>query len=216
MTVQAVAEAGEYMSLNRALRYCGMSKCAWYHTGTPRKVPADPGTVSLVRQIAARRPTYGTRRMAAQVARQTGTPTNRKKIQKIYREIGWIEPKKTKNEIIRASRRRLSRPTGPCQLWETDITYIHCGADGWCYCFNVLDCLTRQWVAYVFDTSATAHTAVQSVLRAVSSAATTKDLRLRTDNGPQYGSHEFKKSMRLLGIRHEFIWKHTPEQNGHV
>ena len=33
--------------------------------------------------------TYVTRRMAAQVARETGIPTNRKKIQHIYRKIDW-------------------------------------------------------------------------------------------------------------------------------
>ena len=41
-------------------------------------------------------------------------------------------------------------------------------------------------------------------------------MRPRTGNGPQYGNHEFKKAMRALGMRHEFIRKHTPEQNGHV
>ena len=88
--------------------------------------------------------------------------------------------------------------------------------DGRCYCFNVLDVFTRKWLAYIFDTTATAHTAIQSVLKAASSAGEIPNLRLRTDNGPQYGGREFKKAMQVLGIRHEFIWKHTPEQNGHV
>ena len=35
-------------------------------------------------------------------------------------------------------------------------------------------------------------------------------LALRTDNGPQYISHEFRNSMKLLGIRLEYIQKHTP------
>ena len=54
------------------------------------------------------------------------------------------------------------------------------------------------------------------MLKAASSAGEIPNLRLRTDNGPQYGGREFKKVMQVLGIRHEFIWKHTPEQNGHV
>ena len=63
----------------------------------------------------------------------------------------------------------------------------------------------------------TAHTAAQAVLKAISSAGTSlSNLRLRTDNGPQYGSREFKKSMAGLGILHEFIWRHTSEQNRHV
>ena len=59
-------------------------------------------------------------------------------------------------------------------------------------------------------------TAVQSVLKAVPSVKDASYLRLRTDNGTQYGSREFRKSMQALGIRHEFIWKNTLEQNGHM
>ena len=206
MKARAVREATEHMSLNKALAYCGMSKRVWYYASRPGDVPIDAEATRMVRQVASRRPTYGTRRMAAQVSRKTGVPTNRKKVQRIYRKIGWIEPQKSKKEIIRASRRRRFKPSGPNQLCETDITYIHCGVDGWCYCFNVLDVFTRRWVAYLFDTTATAETAVQSVLKAVSSAGgNIPSLRIRTDNGPQYGSRDFRKSMQALGIRHEFI-----------
>ena len=54
------------------------------------------------------------------------------------------------------------------------------------------------------------------MLKAASSVKDISYLRLRTDNGTQYSSHEFRKSMQTLGIRHEFIWRDTPEQNGHV
>ena len=79
-----------------------------------------------------------------------------------------------------------------------------------------MDVLTRKWLAYIFDTAATAHTAIQSMLKAASPAGEIPNLRLRTDNDPQYGGHEFKKAMQMLGIRHEFIWKHASKQNGHV
>ena len=41
-------------------------------------------------------------------------------------------------------------------------------------------------------------------------------LRLRADNGTQYGSHKFRKSVQTLGIGHEFICRNTLKQNGHV
>ncbi len=37
-----------------------------------------------------------------------------------------------------------------------------------------------------------------------------------SDNGTQYTSKEFRKSIEILGIKQEYIWHHTPEQNGHV
>ena len=36
---------------------------------------------------------------------------------------------------------------------------------------------------------------------------------LRTDNGPQYVSEIFKTTAKHLGIRAEYIQKHTPEDN---
>ena len=69
----------------------------------------------------------------------------------------------------------------------------------------------------MFDIAATADTAIQSVLQAVSEACgKVPGLRLRADNCPQYISRKFQEPMQVLEIRHEFIWKYTPEQNGHV
>ena len=42
------------------------------------------------------------------------------------------------------------------------------------------------------------------------------NLILRTYNGPQYISREFRESMKLLGIKSEYIQKHTPEDNGDI
>ena len=37
---------------------------------------------------------------------------------------------------------------------------------------------------------------------------------LRTDNGGQYTSMEFKKYLKSEGVRHELTIPKTPEQNG--
>ena len=41
-------------------------------------------------------------------------------------------------------------------------------------------------------------------------------LVLRTDNGPQYISHEFSSAMKLVGNKPEHIQRHTPEDNGDI
>ena len=126
--------------------------------------------------------------------------TNCKKIQRIYRKIGWNELQKTKNDIIGTSGHRRFKPTGSNQLWETDITYIHCGRDGWCYCFNVFDVFTRKWASYMFDIAATADTAIQSVLQAVSdTGGKVPKLRFRTDSGSQYIGRKFWEAIQALG-----------------
>ena len=41
-------------------------------------------------------------------------------------------------------------------------------------------------------------------------------LTLRVDNGTQYTSRDFRSSMAALGIKLEYIYANTPEQNGHI
>ena len=214
--MRAAKEITRFMSLNQSLHLTGVSKTRWYYAKSPRNISTDPAVTAVVQKIGRQRPTYGTRRMAAQVSRELDKPVNRKKIQRIFHKLGWIEPKKSKNDIIK-SHRTLFRPSAPNQLWQTDITYVWCGIDGWCYCFNVVDAFSRRWISHVLDVAAPKDTAIDSVVNAVAIAKPdcTK-LIIRTDNGPQYNSNEFRKSVTLLGIRHEFIWHHTPEQNGHV
>jgi putative transposase len=154
--------------------------------------------------------------MAATLARMLGRPINRKRIQRIYRILGWIEPQKSKKQLLRAAYDRRPRPTKPNELWETDLTYIFCGVDGWAFLFNILDVVSREWLSYVFDTIATKENAILSVEKALIKHPEARDVRLRTDHGPQYESEAFKESMKILHVKQEFIAVHTPEQNGHM
>ena len=43
------------------------------------------------------------------------------------------------------------------------MAYIRCGVDGWCYCFNVIGVFTGEWISYIFDTAAAAHTHSSSI-----------------------------------------------------
>jgi len=43
-----------------------------------------------------------------------------------------------------------------------------------------------------------------------------EQLTIRSDNGSQYTSNAFRKSMSVLGLKLEHIAVNTPEQNGHI
>jgi len=204
------------LSLREALHLSGCSNSSYYYQTRKRTIPPDPHILAKVRETALKRPFYGTRRMAATLAKELDRPINRKRIQRIYRILGWIEPQKSKKQLLRAAYDRRPKPTRPNELWETDLTYIHCGIDGWAYLFNVLDVVSREWLSYVFDTTATKENAILSVQEALIKHPEAIDVRLRTDRGPQYESEAFKESMKILRVKQEFIAVHTPEQNGHM
>ncbi len=225
------------MSIRKTLAYSGCSKNMYYNnrknnyrnhiasssssstttiTTTLPPTSTDSIIEEKIQQISLQRPTYGTRRMAAMLTRILGRPVNRKKVQRIFRKMGYITPSKSKKEIICS--KPVVKADRPNQVWEADLTYIHCGIDGWGYLFNVFDVFTREWVGYCFDLSAVKENAIISIENAL---VTHKDivpenLVIRTDNGSQYTSKAFRKSLSVLGLKLEHIYYNTPEQNGHI
>ena len=112
----------------------------------------------------------------------------------------------------------LFRPREPDQLWQTDITYIPTES-GMTYLMCIKDTFTKEWQGYHYSRSCMARDAIRSVENAVLLAfngTVPEGLVLRTDNGPQYISKEFRSAMKLLGIKLEYIQKHTPEDNGDI
>lgn len=205
------------MSLRKALAYSGCSRKTYYYEPRKRAIRLDPSIVSATEKIALARPSYGTRRMAAMLSRELHAPVSRKRVQRIYRALNWIEPSLKKKDIIRAAS-NLVVPQVPYELWEADFTYIWCGVDRWCYLFSVLDVFSREWAGYAFDTRARSDNSIMSVNNALAThpGIDVSKLTLRVDNGSQYTSRRFTESMKALGLRVEYIFADTPEQNGNI
>ncbi|MGI0091186.1 MAG: IS3 family transposase [Nitrososphaerales archaeon] len=208
------------LSLRKALAAIGSSQGSYYYrhkfVRENKGKLRDEDILSTIRELALKKPIYGTRMMAALLSKEIGRPVNRKLVQHAYEIMGWSMPRMTKKEILRA-KDRVEKPTGINQLWQSDMTYIFCGVDGWCYLFNVIDVFSREWISYVFDTLAKKENAIQVIVRALEKHPEAAGIViLRCDNGPQYVSDAFQDSMKALRVNLEFIAYSTPEQNGHV
>jgi putative transposase len=182
----------------------------------PRVIKPNPAIVQKVKELALERPFYGTRRMSAERSRELEVPVNRKRIQKVFRILNWVEPVKTESQIVRSAT-KVARTSRPYEFWQTNLTYLWCGnRDRGSYLFNVIDVFHRERLDYAFEISAAKEHAIMSVNNVLASNpdAVPEKLTLRCNNGPQYASHAFKGSMGALGLRLECILYHTPEQNG--
>ncbi|MGH9952468.1 MAG: IS3 family transposase, partial [Nitrososphaeraceae archaeon] len=231
--------ANHDLSLRKALAYTDCSRNTYYYNKKkgPRNTRQQQHqqqqqhhliqTVleKKVEEIILQRPSYGTRRMAAILTRVIGKSINRKRVQKLYHKLNLTIPSKKKREIIRSKHKEVKNVYRPNEVWEVDLTYVHCGIDGWGYLFNVFDIFTREWVGYCFDLSAVKENAIISIENAL---VTHKEIvpdndnnnnnkpTIRADNGSQYTSNAFRKSMSVLGLKLEHIACNTPEQNGHI
>ena len=149
--------------------------------------------------------------------RNSGIHVNIKTVRRIMRRNSLALPyAKHKN---RTRRKDLTKPENINRLWETDIHYVSTVHDGMAYLMSIKDCYSKKWISYEFSRTCTA----RDCIRAVEKACAVRfphggmhNLILRTDNGPQYVSREFRETMKLLGIRSEYIQKHTPEDNGDI
>ena len=161
------------ISIRKALTYSGCSKNIYYGNKDHRYryyCSNCSNTIIIINNnnrkrdttISMQRPTYGTRRMAAMLTRILGIPVNRKRVQRIFRKMGYITPSKSKKEILRSNISNV-KADRPNQVWKADLIYIHCGIDGWSYLFNVFDIFTREWVGYCFDLSAVKENAIIAI-----------------------------------------------------
>ena len=202
------------MSVRQACNLTGLSPSVLSYRPVKHTRQLNTASVELVRRVVEERPFYGSRRVAAAIRRQ-GIRMNRKAVQRIMSAMGWALPVQKKERAFAGSERIRFIPTAPDQLWETDITYVWCGTDRWCYLFNILDCFTREWLAYVFARDMRRQHAIDCLLKATE-GRDLSNLVLRSDNGSQFSSGAFMESVKALGIRQEFIANSTPEQQGHI
>jgi len=204
------------MPLREISRISGISLSSLYYREKERRVRRlSPQIEEDIIRTASERPTYGYRRVWA-VLRNSGTRVNRKAVRRVLRERNLSLP--YAKHRGRTKTRNLFRPTGPDQLWETDITYIPT-EQGMTYLMAIKDCFTKEWQGYQYSRSCLSKDAIRAVEDAVMRSfgdEVPEGLILRTDNGPQYISQQFRSSMNLLRISLEYIQKHTPEDNGNI
>ena len=172
------------MSMRQACNLTGLSPSVFSYKPVKHTRQLNTASVELVRRVIEDRPFYGSRKVSAAIRRR-GTRMNRKAVQRIMSAMGWSLPVRKSERAFACSERIRFIPTAPDQLWETDITYVWCGNDRWCYLFNILDCFTREWVAYVFAKDMRRQHAIDCLLKATE-GRDLSNLVLRSDNGSQF------------------------------
>ena len=214
--MMVIDDLKDQIPLREISRISGISLSGYYYKPVKRYIQRlDPAIKEKVRYIASERTTYRYRRVWA-VLRNSGTEVNQKTVRKVLKDNNLNLP--AFKHRGRTKARNLFRPHGPDQLWQTDITYIPTES-GMTYLMCIKDCFTKEWQGYRYSRSCMARDAIRSVENAVLLAfngSVPEGLVLRTDNGPQYISKEFRSAMKLLGINLEYIQKHTPENNGDI
>ncbi|PYB68629.1 hypothetical protein DMB44_03210 [Thermoplasma sp. Kam2015] len=111
---------------------------------------------------------------------------------------------------------KLLKADKPWMLIEADITYIPTD-NGMTYLMYIKDVFSKEWYGYSYNTSCTAKDTINAVDDAIIrkfNGNIPDNITLRIDNGTQYISKEFNDYLKLIGIKHEYIERETPEESG--
>lgn len=209
----------------------GYSRSSYYYR--PKQQPAinsndsieaEAALLEAIEKVALEYPSYGVRRITVMLRRRSGITANRKKVYRFMKLANLVRKKSVRKHVI--MKRILTVPERPDQLWQQDITYIWCGCDGWCYLFSILDCFTREWLAYTFSTYCGTDEAIKTLEMAVlerfpdgvvpPSPPHTDLVTTRSDGGSQYTSARFVNTLKVYGIKQEVTGKNRPDQNAYI
>ncbi|MGH3555435.1 MAG: IS3 family transposase [Mycobacterium sp.] len=210
-----VAEGYRLATVARVLQ---ISRQAIYRVPKPRTAPQPRPAVGLVEQTiveqAQANQTDGYRMICAFVRRRLGVAVNRKRVLRVMREHHLH---RRRRPLERRKRPGFFQVERPRQLWQLDMTSIWVAEHGWCYLNAIIDCLTREIVAWQLELRCRADEAISVVERAAAAYGIQPDeLTLGTDNGSAFTARRFRGTLTQLGIRHRRGGYRDPESQAFI
>jgi putative transposase len=199
-------------------RVLQITRQAIYRTPTPRTVPqrwppADAVEAAIVEEAIANQ-TDGYRMVTAFVRRKLGVAVNRKRVLRVMRERKLIQRRRPLERRKRPGFFRVERPR---QLWQLDMTSIWVAEHGWCYLNAIIDCCTREIVAWQLELRCRADEAIAVVERAVTlHGIEAGELVLGSDNGSAFTARRFRGRLGELGVKHRRGGYRDPESQAFI
>lgn len=158
----------------------------------------DQRLVALMEPIFRQsRGTYGSPRLCAAL-RQIGQRCGKNRVHRLMRQQRWrawqkqrFRPRTTDSRhalpIAANQLAQIDQPTGPNQVWQSDITYIPTG-QGWIYLAVTLDRFSRRVVGWQLKASLETPLVTEALARAQRERRPQPGLLHHSDRGVQYAS----------------------------
>ncbi len=199
-------------------RVMQISRQALYRSPTPRRPPkprppVDPVEAAIVEEAMANQ-TDGYRMVCAFVRRRLGIAVNRKRVLRVMRERKLIQRRRPLERRKRPGFFRVERPR---QLWQLDLTSVWVAEHGWTYLMAMIDCCTREIVAWQLELRCRADEAIALIEWAAAvHAMVPGELTLGSDNGSAFTARRFRARLAELEIRHRRGGYRDPESQAFI
>jgi transposase InsO family protein len=161
-----------------------------------------------------------------QCLKNIGYTINKKKVYRLMKENKLLLKKikdlnKKKKDYVRYT---VPVCTYPFELLEVDIKYVFIsGSKRNAYLITIFDVFTRISLVWTLNYDMKTNRVTELFNQLVSKWLIPLDIdpdkikiKVRSDNGSQFISYNFREYIECLKISNEFIKPATPEQNGHI
>lgn len=200
-----------HVSERRARRVAGISASSYRYVS--RRAAPDTPVRERLRQLAQRRPRWGSPRLHYLLVRE-GLVVNHKRTERLYREEHLGVARRRRRKRVSEPRVAPPVPTAPNERWSMDFVRDTL-ADGRAFrAFTVVDDFTRESPVIDVDT----HLPSERVIAVLEQLAGTRGLptTLVCDNGPEFTSRAFDAWAYRRGLKLQFIRPGKPVENAFI
>ena len=190
-----------------ACRALELPRSTYYRHRKPT-AEAEVTLRSLVQQVALEWPSYGYRRVTAELHRR-GQVGTRKRVLHWMREDNLLCLRKRRFIHTTNSDHRLPvypnlvpelAVTACDQLWVSDITYIRLGRE-FIYLAVILDAFSRRLIGWALERSLATELALGALRMALAARTVTEELVHHSDRGVQYASADYTALLKEHRVR---------------
>jgi putative transposase len=206
---QVVYAHSRGLSLRKA---CRLFRIARSGLGYASKLAVrDKPVLGTMRELAAKYPRYGYRRIRIFLARE-GHRMSVGRAHRLWRSERLQVPRKRPRRRVAASRPRPQPPTGPGHVWAYDFVFDACADGKQLKCLTVVDEWTRECLAIDVAGSIRSGRVIEVLARLASVHGAPRVLR--SDNGPEFVSTAVLRWLADERIDTAHIDPGKPWQNG--
>jgi len=198
----------------------GIARSTYYYK--PKKNPPDMELAERIEAIALDFPSYGYRRITAELHRQ-GLKVNHKRVLRLMRDKNLLCRARRAFKATTDSSHSLKKypnliddftPYRTDQLWHADITYIRI-VNSFVYLAALIDGFSRKIIGYGLGKTLSADLAIAALADAISKR-NTYELIHHSDQGIQYCSSEYIKILNDYNIAISMSGKANPYDNAKI
>jgi putative transposase len=215
-------KAGRGLTIKRMVKLAGVSRASYYRFGNQPEVGADPDMDlrDAIQRIALEWPSYGRRRVTAEL-RRCGWTVNAKRVYRLMREDNLLCVRKRKFVMTTDSNHgrkvypNLAREialTSTDQLWRADITYIRLQSE-FVFLAVILDAYSRRVIGWALDRSMEDELTLNALRMALTRRLVEPGLVHHSDRGSQYASIDYTNLLKENGIDISMSRKANPWDN---